>query len=222
MADPGLPRCVILGGGGHASVLLDALLLAGTATPVAVLDTNPERHGRTVLGVPVIGDDRRLAALAADGVTHFVVGVGGVRDNQPRRRLFERACASGLRPLTVVHPRAVVSAWAEVGGGSALMPGAIVNAGARLGVNVIVNSGAVVEHDCRVGNHVHVATGARLCSTVQVGDGAHVGAGAVVRQLLTIGRAAVVGAGAVVVEDVADEAVVVGVPARSVTARSPA
>jgi acetyltransferase-like isoleucine patch superfamily enzyme len=49
---------------------------------------------------------------------------------------------------------------------------------------------------------------------VVVGAGALIGTGAQVLQYLKIGDGAVVGAGAVVTKDVADQAVVVGMPAR--------
>jgi UDP-perosamine 4-acetyltransferase len=211
---PSLPRCVILGGGGHASVLVDCIRESGLAEIEGVLDSDPSTHGRKVLDAPILGGDELLGDLAAGGVTHFVVGVGGVRDNRPRRRLFEMCLLVRLVPLIVRHPSAVVSRWATVGPGCQLMPGSIVNAGASLGANVIVNSGAVVEHDCVVGDHVHVASGARLASGVRVGTGVHLGAGATVRQGIVIGERAVVGAGAAVVRDVKADAVVVGVPAR--------
>lgn len=206
-------RCVILGGGGHARVVIDALQENGAAIPAVVLDANRELWGTDLLGVPIRGGDDRLPALAREGITHFVVGVGGIGDNGPRKRLFDLAREHGLRPLMVRHPSAVCSRRATIGDGTVVLPGAVINAGARVGMNVIVNSGAIIEHDCVVGDHAHVATGAKLCSTVRVGNLAHVGAGAVVRQCLTIGAGAVVGAGAAVVKDVPAGVTVFGVPA---------
>lgn len=208
------PSCVIVGGGGHARVVIDTLRASGDASPYAVLDRNAQLWGKDVDGVPVLGGDDLLRELLGRGVTRFAIGVGGVGDNGPRRRLFDLALAQGFRPVTAKHPTAVCSPAAEVGDGSLLAPLAIVNAGATVGRNVIVNSGAIVEHDCLVGDHVHLATGATLAATVRVGTGAHVGAGATVRQGLTIGEGAIVGAGAVVVADVAPGVIVVGVPAR--------
>jgi sugar O-acyltransferase (sialic acid O-acetyltransferase NeuD family) len=152
--------------------------------------------------------------MKGQGVKYFVVGVGNVRDASIRKRLFQIGIDSGLEPLTVVHPTASRSNWARIGRGAQLLPGCIVNAGAEVGENAIVNSGAIVEHDCVVGSHAHVATGARLASAVRVGDGSLIGVGASVRQGIKIGRSAVVGAGAVVVDDVPDDVIVAGVPAR--------
>lgn len=214
-------RCLVLGGGGHARVLIDSLYASETALPVAVLDADRTLWGKDVLGVPVRGGDDLIPALLQEGVRHFVMGVGGVADNAPRRGLFERAVACGLTPLTVRHPAAICSRWATIGAGSVLFPAAVVNAGATVGVNVIVNTGAIVEHDCVIGDHAHLATGAKLASTVRVGIGAHIGAGATVRQCVVIGEGAVVGAGAVVIRDVAPGTVVIGVPARQHGVASP-
>lgn len=206
--------CVILGGGGHAHVVVDAVRREGRFRPAAV--TDPRRGGEKILRVPVVGGDEVLPGLRRRGIRHFVVGLAGVPDNRPRARLFQRAVGTGLAPLTVVHPAAAVGEGAELGPGTVVLAQAAVNPRARLGRNVIVNTGAVVEHDARIADHVHVCPGAVLAGSVEVGEGAFVGAGAVVRQGVRIGAWAVVGAGAVVLKDVAEGAVVAGVPARPI------
>lgn len=197
-------RCVILGGGGHARVLIDCLLASKEAVPVAIVDADRSLWGTTLLGVKIVGGDEKLTALRHQGVSGFAVGLGGTKDNGPRRTLFERAMALGFQPVSVRHPSSICSPSAEIGAGSVLYPRSVVNACAKLGVNVIVNTGAIVEHDCVIGDHAHISTGAVLCGTVTVGNMAHIGAGAVVRQNQKIGERAVVGAGATVVEDVRD------------------
>jgi len=208
------PVCVLIGGGGHARVIIDALQASGDPRPLGILDAAPELLGTTVFGVPVYGDDTLLPDLVKRGTSHFIVTVGSIGDARLRSTLFERARALGLEAVTVRHPSAVVSPWATIGPGVQLLPAAVVNAGARIGENVIVNSGAIVEHDCTIGDHVHIATGARLASSVNIGTGAHIGAGAVLRQGITVGSRAVIGAGAVVVKDVPADTVVAGNPAR--------
>lgn len=207
-------NCIILGGGGHARVLIDALQETAVSL-YGLLDPDATLWGKQIMSIPVLGDDSLLPELAQTGIVEaFIVGLGGTRNNQPRRKLFEFACNHGLQPVTVIHPRAICSSWANIGVGAQILPGAIVNAGAVVGRNTIINSGGIVEHDCQIGDHVHVATGATLSGMVVVGMGAHIGAGATVKQGITIGEQAVVGAGAAVVKDVLAGQVVVGVPAR--------
>jgi len=206
--------CVVLGGGGHARVMIDSLCSSAAATLYGILDPDRSLWGKDLMGVPILGGDDLLHKLVREGVTRFVVGVGAVGDNGARRNLFGMGLEHGLAPLTVHHPSAVCSSWEQLGAGFVLFPAAVVNAGAVIGVNVIVNTGAVVEHDCLLGDHVHIATGARLSGYARVGNGAHIGAGATVRQSISIGEGAIIGAGAAVVQDVEPWTVVVGVPAR--------
>jgi len=212
---------VVIGGGGHARVVLDALSESKGVELLGIVD--PEAQEQTLQGFALahLGGDEVLPALRESGATHFVVGLGGARDNRPRRDLFERGVALGLEPLSVVHPRAIVSRRARLAPGVAVLAGAVVNAGAELEAGALINTGALVEHDCRIGAHAHVATGARLAGGVRVGALAHVGAGATVLQGLSIGAAAVVGAGSVVLEDVPPGAVAVGSPARLLPERAP-
>ena len=207
-------KVVGLGAGGHAKVVIEILRSHKSYELIGLLDPKPELHGKSVLGVPVLGDDDLLPVLKREGICHFFVGLGSVGDTRPRQRLFELALQYGMKPVDAVHPQAIISPSAELGEGVTIMAGAVINACARLGVNVIVNTGAIVEHDCVIGDHVHIATGARLASTVQVGNGVHIGAGATVLQCVRIGENVLVGVGAVVIRDVPPRVTVVGCPAR--------
>ena len=53
-----------------------------------------------------------------------------------------------------------------------------------------------------------------LTGNVVIEDGAFIGANSVIKQGVTVGKNAIVGAGAVVINNVADEKVVVGNPAK--------
>lgn len=206
---------VILGAGGHAAALIDALEAAGDELPFAAICLERSLWGTSLLGTPVVGDDSQLPLQIEAGARGFVVGVGSTGDTRLRQALFERGLSLGLCPRGVRHPSATVSASASCGDGLQALAGAVIGPRAMLGRNVLVNTRAVVEHDCRIEDHVHVASGAILCGGVRIGEGAHIGAGAVIKQGVAIGAGAIVGAGAVVLRDVPSMSVNVGVPART-------
>ena len=210
-----------LGAGTHAKSVLEALHSGGGFEPVAVVDDDPSRAGQELLGVPVIFGEETVARLRASGVCHAFVGVGGVLDPDPRRRVFERLRESEMEIPPIVHAAATVSRWARLAAGAQVLAAAVVNADAVICEGAIVNTGAIVEHDCRIGPHAHVAPGARLAGLVRVGRAAHVGIGAVVIEGMSIGPEALVAAGAVVVRDVEAGERVAGVPARPLDARLP-
>lgn len=199
---------VLLGAGGHARVLLQAL----RALDVPVVGfIAPTAEGSRLGDVPWLGGDDALASLADVDLVNAVGSAGRV---ERRAAAHESGTAAGLRFRTVVHPRAIVDDSAVLGEGVQVLAGAVVGAGARLGDDVIVNTAAVVEHDGVVGAHSHIASGALLAGDVTVGGSTHVGLGARVIQGVAIGSSCVIGAGAVVLADVPDGATAVGIPAR--------
>lgn len=204
---------LVLGAGGHAKVVIDALAAIG-ATVVGIADPDPKTCGRTILNVPVIGGDETVEAWATDEIT-LANGVGSTGNVSVRREVFERFHSRGYDFETIIHPSAIVSAETEIGVGAQIMAGVIIQPGTRIGLNTIVNTGAQIDHDGSIGDHVHISPGAVLSGTVSVGSGTHIGAGATIIQDITIGDDCLVAAGAVVTRNLADGSRVAGVPARS-------
>jgi sugar O-acyltransferase (sialic acid O-acetyltransferase NeuD family) len=208
---------IVVGAGGHAAVVADALLAAGR-TVLGFVDDDPAKSGTRVLGLPVLGDDTALNTHRGRGI-ELVNGIGGpdtaatVSPGTLRRRVQQRLSALGWIFAAVRHPGAIVSPSAELGPSTQVLAGAVVQPGAQVGDGAIINTRAVVEHHARVGVFAHIAPGAVLCGEVQVGEETHVGAGAVVRQGIHLAAGVVVAAGAAVVRDV-QSGVVAGVPAR--------
>ncbi len=205
-------RIVVIGGGGHAKVVIDSLQMAAVHEIVGILDeTGPLGE---VLGVPVLGSDNLLSEMRSNhGVIGFVPAVG---DNILRRRLFDAAVSAGLEPVNAIHPTAVISRYATLGRGVALMAGVVLNADCQIGDNVIVNTGATVDHDVRVESDVHIAPGCHISGYVSIGRGTLIGTGSSVKDRVHIGERATIGAGAAVYRDVPNYATVVGSQMRAV------
>lgn len=208
-----MTQLVLLGAGGHARVLIEALRRSGVAVSGFITDEIETCLGN-MAGVPRLGSDAELMTRPPDGVL-LINGVGTVGDPRRRRAVFEKFHAAGFAFSTVIHPSAVVAADTVIGEGAQIMAGAFVQPGVRIGTNAIINTGAIVDHDTVVGNHVHIAPGACLSGDVVVGASTHIGAGATVIQGIHIGPDALVAAGSVVVEDITEGAFVMGVPARA-------
>lgn len=209
-----MEHVIILGAGGHALGIQEALLDLGYAVGrLGIVDVEAA-EAETIFGVRRIGTDDDLPRLAAEGWKRGVVGVGSVEDTRLRRKLAGKLAAAGIRALTVTDPSARVSARARVGEGAYIAKGAIVQPDATIGAMAILNSGAIVEHNCSVGDFCHISSGAVLLGNVTVGDDTLIGAGSVVRQGVRVGRGCVVGAGSVVVADLPDRCVAYGNPCR--------
>jgi UDP-perosamine 4-acetyltransferase len=203
---------IVIGAGGHAKVLLDALR-ATEATVVGITDSDPTKKGAAVLGVRILGTDDTLREFPPSAVM-LVNGIGSTGPTTARRVLFEKFKRLGYRFATVIHPAASVSPSAQLGEGVQVMAGGIIQPDCNIGDDSIVNTGASVDHDCRIGAHVHVAPGATLSGAIAVGDNVHIGTASAIMHGVRIGAGSIIGAGAVVIEDVPPNVTVAGVPAR--------
>lgn len=199
---------ILLGGGGVGVVVLDILTRAGVRVDY-VIDTRPELT--SLADVPVIQEDALASLGGVDRSAHeMLICIG---DARKREELVDRYPGPWA---TAIDPSAIVSGRASIGEGSMIFQGAIVQTNSRIGRHVIVNTAASVDHDCEVGDFVHLAPHTTLCGFVRVERGAFIGAGATIIPGVTVGEHATVGAGAVVIRDVPPNAVVAGVPARSI------
>ena len=205
---------IILGAGGHAKVLIDALLLRSVEL-LGITDADAGKKGHTLLGVPVLGGDAEVMKHPAEAI-RLVNGVGSVRVNPLRRQLFEQFAGKGYRFASVAHPSAIIATDVALSEGTQIMAGAVVQTGCHIGTNALINTGSIVDHDCHIGNHAHISPGVTLSGGIRIGENSHIGTGATVIQGIQIGRNSLIAAGAVVIRDVPDGVTVAGVPAREI------
>ena len=192
-------QVILVGGGGHARVVLETLSHEGIEVMGFVDRQRPDEG--VLDGLAYLGDEDELESFVDQPEIRLINCVGSVGDARAHTRVFDDLKARGHLFHTLVHPRAIVASGVPVGEGSQVMAGAIIQPGSTIGANVLINTGAQVDHDCSVGDHTHVAPGAILSGGGSLGARAHVGTGAAVLQLRTIGDEAIVGAGAVVLEE---------------------
>ncbi|ANQ20366.1 shikimate dehydrogenase [Vibrio natriegens] len=195
-----LKPLVIIGGGGHASVLVDVLLQQQREI-LAVICPDKLSDRSIFSGLPHFRKDEDVFRFDSDAVL-LVNGVGVLPKSGLRSKLTQFYTAHGYHFETVIASSAQISRFAEVHSGAQILPNAIVQTGATIGRHTIVNTGAIVEHDCTIGQFNHLAPRSTLCGQVTTGDNVYVGAGATVIQNVLLDTNAIVGAGATITQSV--------------------
>jgi len=204
---------ILLGAGGHASVVLVMLRelqceVLGVSDPVLLSQSVLQWQGLPVW------DDARVQAEHAPHSVFLANGVGFVQTPAPRQGVFDTYAQKGFVFPALVHPFSWVASDVQVEEGVQIMAGAVVQPGAQLGANTLVNTGARIDHGCQIGPHSHVACGSILCGNVHLGTHTFIGAGAVLIQGVSLGSHCTVGAGSVVLHSHGDHQRLVGTPAR--------
>ncbi len=123
-----------------------------------------------------------------------------------------------------IEPGAIIREHVEIGRHAVIMMGAVINIGAVIGEGSMIDMNAVLGGRATVGKNCHIGAGSVLAGVVEppcanpvvIEDEVMIGANAVVLEGVRVGKGAVVAAGAIVIEDVPENAVVAGIPARLV------
>lgn len=165
----------------------------------------------------VFGDWRELGPVLADNVENIE---DLVIENDRRNSAIPMLDLKNINAR--IEPGAIIREQVEIGDNAVIMMGAVINIGAVVGEGTMIDMGAILGGRATVGKNCHIGAGAVLAGVIEpasavpvvVEDGVLVGANAVVIEGVHVGKNAVVAAGAVVIEDVPENAVVAGCPAR--------
>jgi sugar O-acyltransferase (sialic acid O-acetyltransferase NeuD family) len=201
---------LFLGDGPFAVEALDIAEALGRFKPLGFVNSlKPPVSGSKLEGLPIFWIDE---IPFAPGECEVVCAITTTQ----RRPFIEDIRTRGYRFASLIHPAASVSGRARVQDGCILNAGVVVGSHADVGEHTIVNRGARIGHDNRTGKCCTIGPGVNIAGNVDIGDGTFVGMGAVIRERVKIGKDAVVSAGSVVLQNVRDNDMVAGIPARIV------
>ncbi|WP_047150334.1 2,3,4,5-tetrahydropyridine-2,6-dicarboxylate N-acetyltransferase [Aneurinibacillus tyrosinisolvens] len=121
-----------------------------------------------------------------------------------------------------IEPGAVIRDQVEIGNNAVIMMGAMINIGAVIGEGTMIDMNAVVGGRGTIGKNCHIGAGAVVAGVIEppsatpviIEDDVVVGANAVILEGVRVGKGSVVAAGAIVIDDVPENVVVAGTPAR--------
>jgi sugar O-acyltransferase (sialic acid O-acetyltransferase NeuD family) len=208
-----MDKIVVIGGGGHAKVLISILKKCS----YEVVGYTDDYDRGSILGASYLGKDSVLKEIGKESrVSRAVVGIGKVDCSDTRLRIQEDVKRWGFTFPIITSPRASVNEDVVLGEGTVVFDGAVINSGARIGRACILNSNSTVEHDCRIDDDVHIGPGAAVSGGVEIGHHCMIGVGASIRHGVTIASRSLIGAGATVSRNIQDSGTYVGTPARKI------
>ena len=140
---------IIIGGGGHARVLISSLK-ALRREIIGLLHPDTSLIGQCIAGICVLGNDDKVSDYAPDEV-ELINGLGSVSLPEKRKDIYMKFKKTGYSFASVIHPSAIVVDDVKIGEGVQIMAGAILQSGCLIGDNAIINTGAIVDHDCKIG-----------------------------------------------------------------------
>lgn len=191
-------KIVLIGGGGHAQVILEILerqneLIYGYVAKETSCFKNFKKIN--YLGT----DDELLKEKPQD--FHLI----NCLPIMPKRTfpvdLIAKYKRKGFQFKNVISEQAYVSPKSILGEGCQIMDGARLNVESKVGDFVILNTNSTVEHHCNIDHFSHICPGAVVCGNVEIGKTVFIGANSTIINNICISSERIVAAGDVITKD---------------------
>ncbi len=197
---------LIGGGGGGGSITIDAINRTTHQRAVGILDNNTALHGKTMLGVPVLGANAMVDELWQQDLfdAAIIVVTASIEE---RASLFESMRAKGIKFTNVIDPATVMRTNVQLGVGNLIMANGFLGACVIMGDNNFLASHVCIEHHSVVGSHCTFGPRSVTSGAVTIGDRVKFGMNVMLEPYLNIGNGSLIPSGLIVTGDVPADSV---------------
>lgn len=212
-----MKNLIILGGSGIGMIAISIAKELGIYTiggflndmlPVGTMIGKYEKY-------PVIGKTDDLYKFLEDENNVFFIAYVGMQQEEIVYNKIVSLNISSDRMATLIHPSAIIpKGMCKIGNGVLMAPLSQLSPDTTLEDNCIMLANSFLGHDSTLRRFAHVASNATVGANVVVGKACHIGTNSTIREKVNIGDFCLVGSGSVVLNDVEDNSIVVGNPAR--------
>ena len=179
---------------------------------IGFLDDDPNKKGQLIAGIPVLG----TLELLPDFINQNIAVVWGIAFPKIKASLVEKVKHLDAEFPTLISEKAWISNEVAIGKGCIIYPGCSINYETVVGDFVVMNMNCALGHNLTLGDFTSLAPGVNLGGYTTIGDRTEVGIGAATKQFISIGSDCVVGGQAMVINDIGNNIVVKGIPAREI------
>ena len=201
-------RIAIIGSGGFGCEVYNIINDIGYEC-IGFIDKSVEN---SKLPIPIIGHEDNINNLMERFLfNQCILAIGS---GEKRRCIYKV-----LKNNSIFFPKIIAPSLYNysnlIDSGSIIYPGVILMSNTKIGKFTLLNSGVTLGHDVVVGDFCNINPGVNIAGGVTIGDGSFIGIGSCIRENIVLGENVIIGAGSVVINNVPDNTMVYGVPAKA-------
>lgn len=145
---------------------------------------------------------------------NLIIAIGNAEKRKSLYNLY-----SNYNFINVIHKTSIL--YSPINStGVIIGPNVIISTNAIIHNNVAINAASIIGHDNIINSHCQLNVNCNLAGYVQIGMASTINSGAVITPKVVIGNNVTVGAGAVVLNNVDNDCVVFGNPARKMLVKN--
>jgi len=142
----------------------------------------------------------------------YTIGIGNPK---LRYKMYNKFKQLGGTITSVISKKADIGSFGVViEDGCNILSGSIISNDVKINIGTLIYYNAIITHDVQIGKFCEVSPGATLLGRCKINDFVQIGAGAIIFPDVEVGINSIIGAGSVVRENVPDNTLVAGIPAK--------
>jgi sugar O-acyltransferase (sialic acid O-acetyltransferase NeuD family) len=159
----------------------------------------------------IINTDAEVMEYFKTISTSFVLCVG---DAASRKAMAERFTKLGGQLASFISPFSNISPFLKsIGNGTIILRDTDIEPGVVVGEMCLINKQGNLGHGCKVGSGCDIGPAVIISADSEIGDSCMIGMRSVILPKVKLGKNVTVSAGSIVTKNIADNAVIAGVPA---------
>ena len=209
-----MKKVVVVGAGGFGreviEIFKDENKIRKKWDILGFVDDDLAIHGERINGFPVIGGVDWLI----ENNTKEIGCVIAIGNPKAKKIIADKLENNKINFINAIHPSAVMSEYVKLGKDVIICAGVILTVNIRIGNHVIININSTIGHDAIIKDYCSIMPTVNISGNNHLHKGVYVGTGATVIHQVSVGMWTTLGAGATVVNDIPENVVAVGVPAK--------
>ncbi len=203
---------LIIGAGGHAREVLDVFEKNNEIIKLFFFDDISTDLPQNLYGKYAILRNTIEVKNLFTTDPGFVLGIG---NPVIRLKMANKFSDLGGELCSIISSKAVIgSRNVNLASGLNIMHGVIITNDITIGKGTLINANTTIHHNVRIGEYCEISPLCSLTGGVTVGDFSFIGSGVTVIPKVKIGNNCNIGAGSTVINDIPDNSLAVGVPAK--------
>lgn len=202
-------KIIIIGAGGHARMIATSILKNKNMELAYFISDYKKTKNETIFNIPVVS----INNIKNKDLYYYIVGIG---NNKERKNIYNNLKKERKKLISIIDNTAIININVSIKKGCFIAPGVIINTGTVIKKNTIINTGSIIEHDCQIGKNCHLAPGIKMAGYVKVGNCSFIGIGSSIKDKISIGNNVTIGMGSVVINNIKNNIIIVGIPAKKI------
>lgn len=163
---------------------------------------------------PILRSETEAKSYFENTDDQFSLGIG---NPDLRNRLYRKFVNLGGKFCSIISKYSEIGSFGvEIGEGCNILSGVKISNDVKIGLGTLIYYNSVITHDVSIGDFCEISPSVNILGRVTIGNFTHLATGATIFPDVKIGNNVVVGAGSVVRDDIPDNTIVVGVPAKKI------